>query len=188
MSTKLIDITKQLDKFLSSSTNSVLLKETNGISGLSIIEAQVQKRRLDTDNSGMAGLRDTSATDFNCLNIVNVVVAEKNRRKGLFTDFMELLEGFAYSSYFAGCSQFYVRIDKVMNPILDEFLTKKGYTRTISGNETHYSYHTIVMNKDDVGTDSGQLPASGLEIARCPEDWKQDDNYADSLGSESSAA
>jgi hypothetical protein len=188
VSTKLIDITKQLDKFLSSSASSVLLKETNGISGLSIIEAQVQKRRLDSDRSGTTGSGNTSATDFNCLNIVNVVVAEKNRRKGLFTDFLELLEGFGYSSYIDKCSLFYVRIDKVMNPILDEFLSKKGYTRTISGNETHYSYHKTVHNINDVGTDSAQRPAAELEFAACPVSWTEDRNYADSLSSNSSAA
>jgi hypothetical protein len=188
MSTKLTDITKQLDKFLSSSASTILLKESNGISGLSIIEAQVQKRCLDTDICGITDLLDTSAADINCLNIVNVVVAERNRRKGLFTDFLDLLEGFDYSAYFDGCTSFYVRIDKVMNPVLDEFLPKRGYTSTISGSETHYSYHKIVRNISNAGTVSAQQPSVVLEFATCPAGWTQDGNHTDSLSSNSSAA
>jgi hypothetical protein len=147
MSTKLFDITKQLDKFLSSTANSELLKETSGISRDSIIEAHIQKRRLDTDKGGMTVFAGTSKDHkVNCLNIVSVSVAERNRRKGLFTDFLELLEGFDYGSYFDKCSDFYVRIDKVMNPVLDEFLLKKGYIQTKAENDLHFSYHKIVWN------------------------------------------
>jgi hypothetical protein len=147
MSTKLFDITKQLDKFLSSPAKSELFKETSGISGMSIIEAHVQKRRLNADNGGVAVIADPQINyQTNCLNIVSVSVAERNRRKGLFTDFLELLEGFDYGSYFDKCSTFYVRIDKVMNPVLDEFLLKKGYVQTKTGNETHFSYYKMVRN------------------------------------------
>jgi hypothetical protein len=145
MSTKLFDMEKQLKRFLSSAAHSELLKETNGISGMSIIEAHIQKRCLNTDISAGTVLLDESGNGkTNCLNIVNVSVAEKNRRKGLFKDFLELLEGFDYSLYFYKCPCFYIRIDKVMNPILDEFLPKKGYTRTKPENETHFSYHKMV--------------------------------------------
>lgn len=147
MSTKLFDIEKQLTKFLSSAEDSGLLRETNGISGISIIEAHVQKRRLVTDiSSGTVFPHMHADENVNCINIVNVSVAEKNRRKGLFKDFLKLLEEFDYSQYCYECSPFYIRIDKVMNPVLDEFLPKNGYTRTKTENETHYSYHKIVMN------------------------------------------
>ncbi len=147
MSTKLFDIEKQLGRFLSSGEDSGVLRETNGISGTSIIEAHVQKRRLDTDASSGNLLPDKRANDgANCINIVNVCVAEKNRRKGLFRDFLQLLEDFDYGPYFCQCLSFYIRVDKVMNPVLDEFLPKKGYVRTRSDNETHYSYHKLVKN------------------------------------------
>ena len=147
MSTKLFDITKQLDNFLASSANSVLLKETNGISGMSIIEAQIQKRWLDSESFTVIFDNDSEPNGkTNCINIVNVSVAERNRRKGLFTDFLELLEEYDYCLYFKECSSFYVRIDKVMNPVLDKFLLKKGYIRTKADNETHYSYFKEVQN------------------------------------------
>jgi len=147
MSTKLFDITKQLHKFLSSPANSKLLKETNGISGISIIEAHVQKRWLDSDNFTETIYSDSNANGkINCINIVNVSVAEKNRRKGLFTDFLELLEDFDYGLYFKECSSFHVRIDKVMNPVLDGFLLKKAYIRTKAEDETHFSYYKVVQN------------------------------------------
>ncbi len=147
MSTKLFDIEKQLCKFLSSAEDGGLLRETNGISGISIIEAHVQKRRLVTDTSSGNLIPGPHANDdANCINIVNVSVAERNRRKGLFRDFLKLLEEIDYSLYFYKCSSFYIRIDKVMNPVLDEFLPKNGYTRTKAENETHYSYHKLVMN------------------------------------------
>jgi hypothetical protein len=188
MGTKLTDITKQLDMFLSSSSGSILLKETNGISGLSIIEAQVQKRWLDTDKSGTTRLRDTSSIDVICLNIVNVVVAEKNRRKGLFTDFLELLEGFDYGSYFDKCKLFYIRIDKVMNPILDVFLSKRRYTGIITGNESHYSYHKIVRNLNDVGNKLVQQPEAEHEFTSNHGFWTEDGNCDEALTSNSSPA
>jgi hypothetical protein len=149
MSTKLIDITKQLTTFLASTSQSFLLKESNGISGISLIEAHIQKRRLETGRAGMMHMSDCCGTDFNCLNIVHVAVAERNRRKGLFSDFLELLEGFDYGDYLDRATDVYVRIDKVMNPILDEYLPKMGYARLRSGDETHYSYHKIIRHHKD---------------------------------------
>ncbi len=176
MSTKLTDITKQLDMFLTSPSSSVLLKETNGISGVSIIEAQIQKRRLDNDKSGMTVSGDSSAEEINCLNIVNVVVAEKNRRKGLFTDCLELLEGFDFGSYFNKSTLFYIRIDKVMNPVLDEFLPKKGYKRILAGDETHYSYHkAISVIKNEM--EFARQPYSEFGSTPSPELCAQDENY-----------
>ncbi len=182
MSTKLTDITKQLHRFLSSSSSSVLLQETNGISGVSIIEAHVQKRRLDNDKCGMTVLRDSSADQINCLNIVNVVVAEKNRRKGLFTDFLELLEGFDYGSYLNKSGLFYIRIDKVMNPVLDEFLPKNGYTRTLSCNEIHYSYHKAIRCITSNLSESAQQPLAGLQQASAPAAWEQHRNHEITTG------
>jgi len=145
MSTRLFDIEKQLKRFLTSEAHSELLKETNGLSGISIIEAQVQKRWLNTDsNNNAASLAEYAAGKTNCLNIVNVCVAERNRRKGLFKDFLELLEIYDYSLYFDNCPCFYLRIDKVMNPVLDEFLPRRGFTRTKPDNETHFSYYKMV--------------------------------------------
>ena len=114
-----------------------------------IIEAQVQKRWLDSECTAVSYdyVSDPNGKT-NCINIVNVSVAEKNRRKGLFTDFMELLEEYDYSLYFKEYSSFYVRIDKVMNPVLDKFLLKKGYIRTKAENETHYSYFKAVQNNN----------------------------------------
>lgn len=149
MSTKLIDITKQLTSFLDTSASSIVLKETNGISGISIIEAHVQKLRVETDRSGRFVLAARTGSDFNCINIVNVAVAERNRRRGLFTDFLELLEGFDYGSCPGNGSDFHVRVGNVMNPVLDEFLPKKGYSRIRSGNDSHFSYLKIVrMNRE----------------------------------------
>lgn len=164
MSTKLIDITKQFKAFLSSASLTVLLKESNGISGISIIEAHVQKRRLEADRAGRIALAASPSGDFNCINIVNVAVAERNRRKGLFTDFLELLEGFDYGSC-PGCgSDFHVRVDKVMNPVLDEFLPKKGYARIRSGNDSHFSYIKIVRRGRESGKPSMQEADSGLVL------------------------
>jgi len=150
MSTKLIDIAKQLKAFISSPSSSILLKETNGISGISIIEAHIQKRRLETDGSGMIRIMESSGRDCNCVNIVNVAVAERNRRKGLFSDFLELLEDFDYGPCMNG-QDFHVRVDKVMNPILDEFLPRRGYARIRSGDESHFSYLKVVRNKVEPG-------------------------------------
>lgn len=144
MSTKLIDITKQLKTFLTSDTSSTLLYETNGISGISIIESHVQKRRLESDRHGILLLTEAAGNEVNCLNIVHVGVAERNRRKGLFSDFLELLEGFDYRPCLDSGSDFYIRIDKVMNPILDQCLPKKGYSRIQSADEPHFSYYKKV--------------------------------------------
>jgi hypothetical protein len=165
MSTKLFDITKQLKTFLSSASTSTLLKETNGISGISIIEAHIQKRRLETDRSGIILLHESSDSDTNCLNIVNIAVAERNRRKGLFTDFLELLEKFDYSAYAKDDSNFTIRIDKVMNPILDEFLPKKGYDRIRSGTETHYSYCKNVRYREGSGSQSTRETTFSPELS-----------------------
>ncbi len=76
MSTKLFDMEKQLKGFLSSDAYSVLLKETNGLSGMSIIEAHIQKRWLNADmNTGAVLLDEYGSGKTNCLNIVNVCVA-----------------------------------------------------------------------------------------------------------------
>jgi hypothetical protein len=178
MSTKLIDITKQLKTFLSSASLSVLLKETNGISGTSIIEAHVQKRRLETDRSGIILSKESNGLDTNCLNIVNVAVAERNRRKGLFTDFLELLEQFDYGAYLKDVSDLTIRIDKVMNPILDEFLPKKGYSRILSGSEPHYSYHKLVPYRKDSNNISLHEPVVSAELAASRANWNRDDTYA----------
>lgn len=178
MSTKLIDITKQLKTFLSSASTSTLLKETNGISGISIIEAHIQKRRLETDRSGIILLHESSGSDINCLNIVNVAVAERNRRKGLFSDFLELLEKFDYGIYLHEDSDVTIRIDKVMNPILDVFLPKKGYQRIRSGNQTHYSYAKIVRHGKNSATQAGRKTA-GLadELSAGHLPLRQDGNH-----------
>ncbi len=177
MSTKLIDITNQLKTFLSSAAASILLKETNGLSGISLIEAHIQKRRLETDRSGMMLLADSSGNDTNCINIVNVAVAERNRRKGLLTDFLELLECFDYGDSLDAGSDWYIRIDKVMNPVLDEFLPKKGYARIRSGDQTHYSYHKIVRQHKDCK--NRLSPDAGLELdmAAIPSLGNQDETY-----------
>lgn len=145
MSTKLIDMTKQLKTFLSSTSPSTRLRETTGISGDAIIEAHIRKSRLVTDRFGILRLVECAEGEFNCLDIVNVAVAERNRRKGLFTDFLELLEGFDYDCCRDAGSDFHIRIDRVMNPVLDAFLPKRGYTATRTGDETHYSYHKRVL-------------------------------------------
>ncbi len=165
MSTKLIDITKQLKTFLSSASTSTLLKETNGISGISIIEAHIQKRRLETDSSGIILLHESFGSDTNCLNIVSIAVAERNRRKGLFSDFLELLEGFDYSASVNDGSDFTIRIDKVMNPILDEYLPKKGYSRIRFGTETHYSYSKNVRYKEGSGSQSTRETTVSPELS-----------------------
>lgn len=165
MSTKLIDITKQLNTFLASDSPNTLLCETNGISGISIIEAHVQKRRLATDRHGTVMLTGASGSEVNCLNIVNVGVAERNRRKGLFSDFLALLEGFDYRPHLDAGSDFFIRIDKVMNPILDECLPKKGYSRIRSGNEPHFSYYKIVRYRQGSVSNSSRETVVGLEAA-----------------------
>lgn len=150
MSTKLIDITKQLIDFLPSSAESILLKETNGLTGDSIIEVHIQKRWIDFADCTTTFFPDTPVNDkTNCINIVNVGVAERSRRKGLFTDFLELLENFNCSSYFNNVFPFYVRVEKVMNPVLDEFLPKKGYVPIKTAYEQYYSYFKIIRQKAD---------------------------------------
>jgi hypothetical protein len=175
MSTKLIDITKQLKTFLSSTAPTVLLQETNGISGISIIEAHIQKRRLEIDRYGMFLLTESSGDYTNCINIVNIAVAERNRRKGLLTDFLELLEGFDYGPYLNNGSDFYIRVDKVMNPVLDEFLPKRGYARLRSGDETHHSYHKIVRYRKDFGSKPTRKTNAGPELAAIRVSWDHHD-------------
>jgi hypothetical protein len=165
MSTKLIDITKQLKTFLAADASSILLKETNGISGISIIEAHIQKRRLETDWSGKIVLTECSGNSSNCLNIVNVAVAERSRRKGLFSDFLELLERFDYSNFLDATSAWSIRIDKVMNPVLDECLPRKGYARVRSGDETHFSYQKIIRHRKELGLVLPDVTANGIELA-----------------------
>lgn len=179
MSTKLIDITKQLKNFLSSTAPSILLKETNGISGISLIEAHVQKRRLETEKSGMMRLAECSGKETNCINIVHVAVAERNRRKGLFTDFLQLLEDFDYGDYLDNGSDWCIRIDKVMNPVLDEFLPKNGYARIRSGDQTHFSYYKIVRQRKDFGIEFPQEPTVEFDMAAIPELRIQDGTYTD---------
>lgn len=166
MSTKLIDMTRQLKTFLASSSPSILLQETNGISGSSIIEAHIQKRRLEPDGSGNFRLSESSGSDTNCLNVVNVAVAERNRRKGLFTDFLELLEGFDYGPCTREGSDFHVRIDRVMNPVLDEFLPRRGYARVRTGNEPYYSYLKVVRYPERPGVQGDVPRVPGLEDLR----------------------
>ncbi|GEM_PF-7013471 len=168
MSTKLIDMTRQLKTFLASSSPTILLQETNGISDISIIEAHIQKRRLERDGFGNFLLSESSDSDTNCLNVVNVAVAERNRRKGLFTDFLELLEGFDYSPCTPEGSDFHVRIDRVMNPVLDEFLPRRAYARIRNGNDPYYSYLKVVRHPERPGAqgDVPQVPGlAGLRVA-----------------------
>jgi hypothetical protein len=179
MSTKLIDITKQLTTFLASTSQSILLKESNGISGTSLIEAHIQKRRLETGRAGMMHMSDCCGTGTNCLNIVHVAVAERNRRKGLFSDFLELLEGFDYGDNLDSTADVYVRIDKVMNPILDEYLPKKGYARLCSGDETHYSYHKIIRYRKDSQSIASQDVSIGLDLTAVQTSRNHDGSYAD---------
>lgn len=166
MSTKLIDMTGQLKTFLASSSPTIFLQETNGISGISIIEAHIQKRRLEPDWSGNFRLSEGSGSDANCLNVVNVAVAERNRRKGLFTDFLELLEGFDYGTCTREGSDFHVRIDSVMNPVLDEFLPRRGYARIRTGTDPYYSYVKIVCHTKRPGAQGGIPRAPGLAALR----------------------
>jgi len=177
MSTKLFDITKQLKTFLSSAAPSAILKETSGISGDSIIEAHIQKRRLETDRSGMLRLTESSGNDTNCINIVNVAVAERNRRRGLFSDFLELLEGFDYGPCLDNGSDFHIRIDKVMNPVLDEFLPKRGYARIRSGNEPHFSYCKIVRLRHGFGDKPVPEAAVGPELPASLDSGYQDGRH-----------
>ncbi|MDD2337430.1 MAG: hypothetical protein PHD01_12725 [Geobacteraceae bacterium] len=179
MSTKLIDISKQLKSFLSSRASSILLKETNGISGISLIEAHIQKRHLETDIAGKILLAERSNNKSNCINIIHVAVAERSRRKGLFTDFLELLERFDYGNFLNPSSDWCVRIDKVMNPVLDECLPKKGYTRIRSGNETHYSYHKIIRHCKKSGIGYPQEPGYCLDMAAIQMSQLQDGTYTD---------
>lgn len=169
MSTKLIDITKQLKTFLNTAASSTLLKETNGISGVSIIEAHVQKRRIEANRAGKYLLSESSGSDTNCINIINVAVAERNRRKGLFTDFLELLEGFDYGSCRENGSDFHVRVDNVMNPVLDEFLPKKGYARIRSASDPHFSYLKVVRRGGAFGHTPVREVVSGLETVSEPD-------------------
>ncbi|HOP39978.1 MAG TPA: hypothetical protein PLI53_02935 [Geobacteraceae bacterium] len=165
MSTKLIDITKQLKTFLRSTTSSILLQETNGISGTSIIEAHIEKRRIETDPSGMIRLHEVTGNDANCINIVHIAVAEKNRRKGLFSDFLELLEGFEFGAYLENCPEITIRIDKVMNPVLDACLPKKGYARVQSENDVHYSYQKLVWRNMDTPFKPGRQDDISPDLA-----------------------
>jgi hypothetical protein len=166
MSTKLIDITKQLHGFLSSSAATCTLRETNGISGDAIIEAHVQKRRLSADRFGLLPLQDPAPADSNCLNIVNVAVAERNRRKGLCTDLLELLESFDYGRYRAPGHDFHIRVDNVMNPILDQFLPNQGYTPLRSGNSGHFSYLKTLPSSPPL--EAELLEAASHMLAPCP--------------------
>jgi len=179
MSTKLIDITKQLKTFLASDDSRILLKESNGISGISIIEAHIQKRRLETDRSGKIVLTECSGASANCLNIVHVAVAERCRRKGLFSDFLELLERFDYSSFLDAASDWSIRIDKVMNPVLDECLPKKGYERVRYGDEAHFSYQKIIRQYRDLGLVNSRVAADGFDLAAIPLSLLQEDAYSD---------
>lgn len=179
MSTKLIDITKQMKAFLSSSASSILLKETNGISGISLIEAHIQKRRLETDRSGKMLLAECPDNNTNCINIIHVAVAERSRRKGLFTDFLELLEKFDYGDFLDSGSDWCVRIDKVMNPVLDECLPKKGYARIRTGDETHYSYHKVIRHYNNPGIECLQESEYYLDMALIQMSQIQDGTYTD---------
>jgi len=179
MSTKLIDITKQLTTFLASPAQSILLKESNGISGISLIEAHIQKRRIETGRAGMMHMTDCCGTGINCLNIVHVAVAERNRRKGLFSDFLELLEVFDYGDYLDSATDVYIRIDKVMNPILDEYLPKKGYARLHTGDETHYSYHKIIRQRKDSQGAPRQEISIGLDLSAIQPSRNHEGNYSD---------
>ncbi len=170
MSTKLFDITKQLGDFLASPANSGSLKETNGLPGIYIIQAHVQKRWLTENENVMAAFADTVDNEkVNCLNIVTVSVAEKNRRKGVFTDFLQLIEEFDYGSYLDKCSSFYIRVHNVMNPVLDAFLLKNGYSQTKADNETDYSYHKKVMIMNATGkkpADQSAVTPAGLDNSK----------------------
>lgn len=179
MSTKLIDISKQLKTFLASDASSILLKETNGISGISIIEAHIQKRRLETDRSGKIVLTESSGNSCNCLNIVNVAVAERSRRKGLFSDFLELLEKFDYSNFLDATSAWSLRIDKVMNPVLDECLPRKGYDRVRSGDETHFSYQKIIRQRKELGLGHPGVAAHGIDLANIQRSLLQEVIFTD---------
>jgi len=179
MSTKLIDITKQLKTFLASDASSILLKETNGISGISIIEAHIQKRRLETDRSGKIVLTECSGNSSNCLNIVNVAVAERSRRKGLFSDFLELLERFDYSNFLDAASDWFIRIDKVMNPVLDECLPRKGYERVRSGDETHFSYQKVIRQQKEPGLVLPDVSANGFDLAAIQLPFPQEEILTD---------
>ncbi|MHC1697918.1 MAG: hypothetical protein AB9919_07675 [Geobacteraceae bacterium] len=179
MSTKLIDITKQLKLFLASDASSILLKETNGISGISIIEAHIQKRRLETDRSGKIVLTECHDNSANCLNIVNVAVAERSRRKGLFSDFLELLERFDYSTFLDATSAWSIRIDKVMNPVLDNYLPRKGYDRVRSGDETHFSYQKIIRQQKVLGLKQSDVAADGIDLGVIPKSLIQEEIFTD---------
>lgn len=180
MSTKLIDISKQLKSFLSSRASSILLKETNGISGISLIEAHIQKRHLETDMAGKILLAECSVNNkSNCINIIHVAVAERSRRKGLFTDLLELLEKFDYGDFLDSASDWCVRIDKVMNPVLDECLPKKGYARIRSGDETHYSYHKTIRHHKNPGIEYLQEPEYCFDVAAIQMSQLQDGTYTD---------
>jgi hypothetical protein len=87
---------------------------------------------MKTDRFGMVLLTGSSVNNANCINIVNVAVAERNRRKGFFTDFLELLEGFDYGSYLKNDSDFHLWIDKVMNPVLDEYFFRPTFESSCS--------------------------------------------------------
>jgi hypothetical protein len=172
MSTKLIDITKQLKSFLPSDTDSALLRETNGLTGDSIIVVHVQKRWIDFDNYTTTFFPDTPVNDkTNCLNIVNVGVAEKNRRKGLFTDFLELLEGFDYDPYFRKTFPLYVRVENVMNPVLDACLPRKGYSPAKGVNDTCYSYSKRI--RDAGALEKQNMPGDQLLSIDPQFDWSR---------------
>jgi hypothetical protein len=110
---------------------------------------------------------------------VHVAVAERSRRKGLFTDLLVLLEEFDYGDFLAAGTDWYVRIDKVMNPVLDECLPKKGYTRIRSRDEAHFSYQKIIRHDKDLATGYQQDENNWLAMAAMPESRNQDELYTD---------
>jgi hypothetical protein len=68
-----------------------------------------------------------------------------------------------------------------MNPILDEYLPKKGYARLRSGDETHYSYHKIIHHRKDSQFQSkpAQDVSIGLDLAAIQPFQNHDGSYTD---------
>jgi len=81
--------------------------------------------------------------------------------------------------YLDSSTDIYVRIDKVMNPILDEYLPKKGYARLRSGDETHYSYHKIIRHRKDSQSIRTQDVGIGLDLTAIQPTRNYDGSYTD---------
>jgi len=66
-----------------------------------------------------------------------------------------------------------------MNPILDEYLPKKGYVRLRSGEETHYSYYKIIRHRKDSQSIPTQDISNELDLTAIQPSRNYDGSYTD---------